>query len=77
MKRGRPTTIIVLNEKERKQLKAIRRSRSLPTSIVRRASIILLAADGMANIEIADKLDVNNSTVGFWRRRFAEKVIGG
>lgn len=77
MKVGRPTTKIAINEGERKQLESIRRSRSLPASIVRRAAIILMAADGMANIEIADKLDVTNSTVGFWRRRFAEKGIEG
>jgi transposase len=77
MKVGRPTTVITINKEERKQLEAIRRSRSLPASIVRRATIILLAADGMANIEIADKVDVTNSTVGFWRRRFAEKGMEG
>lgn len=77
MKVGRPTTEITISKEVRKQLEAIRRSRSLPSSIVRRATIILLAADGMANIAIANKLDVTNSTVGFWRRRFAEKGIEG
>ncbi len=77
MKIGRPTTVITLNKEERNQLEAIRRSHSLPASIVRRATIILLAAEGMVNIEIAAKLDVTNSTVGFWRRRFAENGIEG
>jgi transposase len=77
MRKGRPTTAISLSSEEKNQLNTIRRSRSLPISIVRRATIILLADDGLSNLEIAAKLDITNSTVGFWRRRFAQYGIQG
>jgi putative transposase len=71
MRKGRPTTAISLSADERTQLKTMLRSRSLPASLVRRATIILFADDGLSNLNIAEKLDITNSTVGFWRRRFA------
>jgi putative transposase len=77
MRKGRPTTAISLSPEERTQLKRMRRSRSLPASIVRRATIILLADDGLTNLDIAAKLDITNSTVGFWRRRFAQYRMQG
>ena len=77
MRRGRPTTVISITPDERIQLKSIRRSRSLPASIVRRATIILLAQEGLTNLDIAAKLDITNSTVGFWRRRFDKYRIQG
>lgn len=77
MRKGRPTTPISLRPDERTQLKTMLRSRSLPASIVRRATIILLADDGLSNLNIATKLDISNSTVGFWRRRFALYCMQG
>lgn len=77
MRKGRPTTAISLSDDERRQLKSIRRSRSLPASIVRRATIILVAEEGHTNLDIAAKLDITNSTVGFWRRRFARYRMEG
>ena len=77
MRKGRPTTAISLSSEEKDQLNTIRRSRSLSASIVRRATIILLAADDLSNLDIAAKLDITNSTVGFWRRRFAQYGMQG
>jgi len=39
--------------------------------------MILLAADGKQNKEIADTLDVQASTVGRWRQRFAARGLAG
>jgi transposase len=39
--------------------------------------MILLAADGMANKEIASQMGVKAHTVGRWRRRFAEFRLAG
>jgi transposase len=39
--------------------------------------MILLAADGMSNKEIAVKMGVKPHTVGCWRGRFAELRLGG
>ena len=43
---GRPKKPITLSDEEREQLSAIVSSRSLPHGLVRRARIILMAADG-------------------------------
>lgn len=53
------------------------RSRSLPTAIVRRANIILLAAAGNNNQTIAAKVGLCAWVVGRWRRRFAVQGIIG
>ena len=42
-----------------------------------RARIILLAAEGLKNQEIAKTLGTSGNTVGKWRRRFVEKGIKG
>lgn len=43
----------------------------------RRARIVLAAADGWSNRRIAADLGVDPSTVGLWRRRFAEDGLDG
>jgi DNA-binding NarL/FixJ family response regulator len=45
--------------------------------VVERAKIILLAAEGQANQEIAETLKMSRRTTGFWRHRFAEKRLQG
>lgn len=50
---GRKGIEVVVSERERKQLLSMSRSRSLPHSLVRRAKIVLMAADGHTNQEIA------------------------
>jgi len=77
MRTGRPKESIVLTEKEREQLEAIRRSRSMPEGIVRRARIILYSADGLPNADIAKRLEVSPFTVGTWRKRFLTHRIQG
>ena len=77
MKTGRPKKTIVLTTKEREQLEAIQRSRSMPAGIVRRAKIILFSADGMSNADIAKRLDASPFTVGTWRKRFLSDRMQG
>ena len=45
---GRPLAPIELTESDREQLASMARSRSLPHGLVRRAEIVLLAAEGLA-----------------------------
>ena len=68
---------ITLTDDERKQLQKFARGRSTPARVVLRAKIVLHAAAGMLNKEIAEKLDTQQKTVGLWRSRFAEKGIAG
>jgi putative transposase len=42
-----------------------------------RARLVLLAAEGWTNTEIAEKLDLSRPTVGVWRRRFLRQRIQG
>ncbi len=53
------------------------RSRTLPARLVQRAQIILQAAAGKADVEIAKALDITRQTVGLWRQRFLDRRIAG
>jgi transposase len=44
---------------------------------VQRARIVLYAAEGLADTEIAKRLDTSPGLVGRWRRRFAEHRLEG
>jgi transposase len=44
---------------------------------VRRAKLVLYAADGLSNVEIAARLDSNPEVVGRWRSRFARERMDG
>ena len=55
---------IELTDEDRKQLTKWSRGRSTPQRLVLRAKIILLAADGMLNQDIARNLGTLRKTVG-------------
>ena len=42
-----------------------------------RAKVILLAAEGLANDEIARRLDTRREVVSMWRKRFFEQRLRG
>ena len=49
-----------------------------PATLVQRSKILLLAAEGVANSEIAERLGVSRPTVIAWRKRYAgEGLTGG
>ena len=48
-----------------------------PATLVRRAKILLLAAEGVANSEIAERLEVSRPTVIAWRKRYAHEGLTG
>ena len=50
---------------------------TLPYFEVVRAKMILMAADGMDNDEIAARLDTRREVVSQWRKRFFKRTIGG
>jgi putative transposase len=74
---GRPKKPIILSAKERNQLNSLVNSRSLPHGIVRRARIVLLAADGLSNNTIADKVGLSHQSVCQWRQRYLRQGIAG
>jgi transposase len=48
-----------------------------PAALVRRAKILLLAAEGVSNTEIAERLGISRPTVIAWRRRYAREGLTG
>ena len=64
---------IELTDAERSELQARARRRKIARADAMRAEIILLAADGMTNLAIAERLGITRVTVAMWRKRFAAK----
>jgi Homeodomain-like domain len=62
---------IELGEDERVVLERRARAEKLPFQDVLRARIVLYAADGVPDTEIARRLDSSPGLVGRWRRRAA------
>lgn len=77
MTRGRPKKAIVLDQEEHQQIQALANSRSMPHGLVRRAQIVLLAAEGQSDCAVGRKLGISNSTAGKWRKRFLEQGLQG
>lgn len=68
---------IVLKPAERQRLKQLSRSRSTSVRLAERARIVLLAADGKENGEIAEVLGISRQMAGRWRRRYHELGLAG
>ena len=71
------TYLLVLGEGERKILEERARSYTLPYKDVVRAKVILYAAQGMENKEIAARLDMRREIVSKWRKRYYEEGLPG
>ena len=50
---------------------------ALPHKVVVRAKIVLYAAEGQSNVEIARRLETAAQVVGRWRKRFFEERLAG
>jgi len=68
---------IILSEKERYELSRRASKYTLPYFMVARAKMILLAAEGLQNDEIALRLNTTRKIVSIWRKRFFEERISG
>jgi hypothetical protein len=68
---------ITLSRMEEAELRRRAGRYTLPYFQVQRAKMILYAAQGMANDEIAASLDTRREVVSLWRKRFfAERLAG-
>src|ERR671923_242234 len=76
MAKGRAVAI-VLDAAEKSELTALTRKHGAPQALAERARIVLAAASGLNNKEIAAKVGVCAATAGTWRTRFAEKRMDG
>ena len=72
-----PRHRIELSESERAELVSVARAEKRPWQEVQRARIVLYAAEGLHDTEIASRFDTTAGVVGKWRRRFAEQRLDG
>ena len=75
-----PSSVLVpveLSAVERAQLESWTRRRTSAQALAMRARIVLLAADGLNNTEIAGALGIHRNVAGKWRARFVEHGVDG
>ena len=68
----RVAVAIELTTQQRAKLERIRQGRSSSVRAKERAAMVLMAADGLENQEIARRLGQDKMKVGRWRRRYAK-----
>lgn len=67
----------VVVDDQRRELEAIAQRYTSPYRDVIRAKIVLMAAEGLDNKEIAARLDTNRVIVSKWRKRFFAQGLAG
>jgi transposase len=68
---------IELSVQERAQLQSWARRRTSAQALAQRSRIVLLAAEGLTNTQIAERLEIKRATAARWRSRFAEDRLDG
>ena len=69
--------LIKLSADEASELNRRANKYTLPYFEVARAKMILMAADGIGNDEIAARLDTGREVVSQWRKRFFKERLAG
>ena len=70
-------TAVVLSEADRNQLESWVKAQFTPQQVALRSHILLMAADGKQDLEIAAELSVNRHTPALWRKRFQTQGLEG
>lgn len=65
-----------LTDPDKEQISAWGHAHSTPQQVVLRCRIVLAAAQGMQDLEIAAELGINRHTAALWRKRVAAEGIG-
>lgn len=76
MPRESPFKIQLTKRQQRKLKEVSKRYTSLYRDVIR-AKIVMYAANGMANDQIAARLDTSRQIVSKWRKRFFEEGLAG
>jgi DNA-binding CsgD family transcriptional regulator len=74
---NRPALALVLRAGDLERLVRAVRSSSAPAGLAQRSRIELLAAEGVTNEAIAERVGVAPNTVLAWRRRYAARGLAG
>ena len=75
--RGTPLAELVVSDDEREILERWARRPTTAQALALRCRIVLACAEGLSNVEVADRLGVNRMTVGKWRSRFVSDRLDG
>ena len=70
-------TQVVLSDQEREVLERWARRPKSAQALALRCRIVLAAAEGATNQQIAAEMGCNRNTVGKWRVRFAQRGLDG
>jgi DNA-binding NarL/FixJ family response regulator len=77
MRTGRPLSPLTVSAQQREQLQARSRRAKTAQALALRSRIVLLAADGLPNTEIARRQGCSLPTAGKWRQRFIDFGVDG
>lgn len=72
-----PAPALELRDGDADELDQLLRSTTAPAGLARRARIVMLAADGMANTRISEVVGVSVPTVLKWRSRYLQDGLDG
>ncbi len=61
---------VTLSPEQTEVLERMARARSMPARVVERARVVLMAADGLENKEIAGRMNMTPEKAARWRNRF-------
>jgi transposase len=75
--RGRPKAPVVISDEDRVVLERWSKRPKTPMSVAQRARIVLLAAEGLNNNVVAERVGVNQATVVKWRKRYLQHGVDG
>ena len=75
-RRGPSLAPVELTGAQRRQLTRVAADES-DAAMAGRARLVLLAAEGASNTEIADAVGLNATSVGRWRARFVAEGVAG
>jgi transposase/transposase-like protein len=68
---------LLLRENDEAELARWTRSSSVSAGLAARARIVLIAAEGTANVQIAELVGVSRPTVDLWRNRYRDHGLAG
>ena len=74
---ARPSTPVLLTTVARRELQRYTQAPRVEARYAHRARVVLLAAEGLSNKEIAARLDTRPARVSKWRTRFAAEGLNG
>jgi transposase len=67
----------MLDQSQRQQLDCLKRGRRVSVRLAERAAVVLHAADGLENQQIAEVMGISRQKAGRWRDRYAAHGLAG